>query len=124
MSDQKAHLKRAEESLDAAEALRSEHPAWSLVPLFYSALHLMHAKFDADGLPAEQRHPDQHKSYREGNGVIRIWGTLDVVRAYYLGVSSAYSQLFSASLATRYGIPPRGDCSRLWDAYEVIHRKV
>ena len=91
------------------------------MPLFYSALHLMHACFDRDQLPPDQRHPELHKSHRDANGQILKWGVLDVVRVHYSAtVSTAYSSLYTASVATRYKQAPGGDCSRLWVDYEAI----
>lgn len=118
--DSAFHRFRAAEALGAAQALRTDHPGWALVPLFYSGMHLMHARFDEDGLPPEKRHPDQHKSYRDG-GNIQTWGTLDVVRTEYSAtLSRAYTSLFQASYATRYSSPLRGDGARMWADYDVI----
>lgn len=122
MSGEAHHLARAEEALAAAKSLRPEHPAWAVVPLFYSAMHLMHAQFDLDQLPEDQRHPTQHKSYRDpAAGFVVTWGTLDVVRVRYARpISSAYSSLFSASTSTRYSTPLKGDGARLWDDHRTI----
>lgn len=118
MPDATFHSSRAAEALVAAEALRADQPAWALVPLFYSAMHLMHARFDEDDLEDAKRHPGQHKSFRDHNGGIVKWGNVDVVRSEYPAhVSRAYSALFSAGFATRYSSPPNGDGARMWDAY-------
>lgn len=100
--------------------LRPEHPAWALVPLFYSAMHLMHAQFDRDYLPEGPRHPSGHV-HRRTDGQIVSWGTTDVVREHYQPVvSRAYSSLFQAGYSTRYSSPLKGDGQRLWDDYEVV----
>ena len=119
MGVQGYHLARAAEARKAAETLRADQPGWALVPLFYSAMHVMHARFDADELPSDERHPIVHKSHREA-GRVAWWGTADVVRARYPHVSPQYTSLSSASYATRYGEPPRGDGQRLWDEYEQL----
>jgi len=123
VTDDRTHLDLAVESYGIASALRDNgQHAWALVPLFYSAMHLVHARFDADGLGTDQRHPQHHKSYRDGDGIIVAWGTLDVVRALYPPeLSKPYSKLFGASLSVRYGpSPPRGDCSSFWDLHEAV----
>lgn len=122
MSDQQTHLDLAVESYGIAVALRQHQPAWALVPLFYSAMHLMHARFDIDGIPDDQRHPDHHKSYRDPGGAIVAWGTLDVVRDRYLpDVSSPYSQLFAASLSVRYTpSSPKDNFPMFWGLYEAV----
>jgi hypothetical protein len=116
------HEARAAEALAAAQALRTSHPAWALVPLFYSAMHLMHAKFDVDALPAGQRHPELHRTQRDATGAPVRWGTLDVVvQQYPASVSRAYRSLFQASTAVRYGkLTIQGGGSRLWADYEII----
>jgi len=115
------HQRSAAAAKAAAESLRVPHPGWALVPLFYSAMHLMHAKFDLDQLPDDMRHPSRHNSHRE-DGVIAKWGTTDVVRQEYPSpVSRAYSSLLAAGHAARYNPEPiRGDGARLWSDYAVI----
>lgn len=85
-------------------------------------MHLMHARFDHDQLPDDQRHPEQHKSYRDSaTGRVIKWGTLDVVRSVYPRyISSAYSSLFSAGRAARYTGSLKGDGARLWADHKVI----
>lgn len=121
MSAASFHRHRAREAFEAACVLReAEQSAWAVVPLFYSAMHAMHARFDEDELPEDMRHPDQHKSRREG-GRILVWGTVDVVRSQYDGtVSRAYTSLFLAGWATRYSSPLVGDGARLWADYETL----
>lgn len=124
MSGENAHIARADEAIAAARALRVPHPAWALVPLFYSAMHLMHARFDADQLPTDRRHPDRHNSYRPGGSIV-AWGTTDVVRQHYsTTISRAYTSLVMAGHATRYSSPLRGNGDRLWQDYDVISRFV
>jgi hypothetical protein len=122
VSGEADHLIRSNEAFAAARLLRGAHPSWAVVPLFYSAMHLMHARFDLDQLSADQRHPGQHKSYRDpSTGQVAKWGTLDVVRTVYpRHISSAYSSLFSASTAARYSAPIKGDGARLWAEHQVI----
>jgi hypothetical protein len=116
------HRARAADALVVAQALRPSHPAWALVPLFYSAMHLMHARFDTDMLPVDQRHPQRHNSQRDSTGNVVKWGTLDVVVMNYPPqVSRAYKSLFSASRAVRYDMAAvPGDGARFWTEYQVI----
>lgn len=124
MTHEAEHLTRADAALQAAKALQRSHSAWALVPLFYSAMHVMHACFDRDALPADQRHPGGHKS-RWSNGARVSWGTTDVVRALYpTRVSRLYNSLFDAGHATRYRTPPPGDGTRLWQEYDTLRRIV
>jgi hypothetical protein len=122
------HRARAADALAlaVAQALRPGYPAWALVPLFYSAMHLMHARFDADGLPADQRHPQRHNSQRDSSGIVIKWGTLDVVVMNYRPpVSRAYKSLFSASRVVRYDMAALpGDGARFWTEYQVISNVV
>jgi hypothetical protein len=116
------HQRRAAEALEAAQALQPTHPAWALVPLFYSAMHLMHACFDRDYLPEPRRHPDGHVN-RWSQGQVVSWGTTDVVRTHYPPrVSKAYTDLFEGGRTTRYSFPPKGNGERFWQAYEVIRQ--
>lgn len=104
----------------AAEKLRPDHPAWAVVPLFYSAMHILHSRFVLDGfVPTECKHPGKHKTYR--NGDVVHWGTTDVVVKFYPAkISRAYRSLYDGGYATRYKSPPQGPCDRLWDDYKII----
>jgi len=120
VSTETFHIRRADEALAAAGALRNDYPAWALVPLFYSGMHLMHACFDRDYLPDDRRHPDGHTNHWSKGQIVR-WGTTDVVRGHYPArISKAYTDLFDGGRATRYSSPLKGDGMRLWDAYQVI----
>lgn len=118
------HRARAAEAMAAARVLRASHPSWALVPLFYSAMHLMHARFDADGLPPAQRHPIRHNSQRDDAGAVLKWGTLDVVVAHYpRPISLAYKSLYSASRVVRYDMAALpGNGARFWAEHDVIDR--
>lgn len=120
------HQACAAEALAVAKVLRATHPAWALVPLFYSAMHLMHARFDLDGLSQDQRHPVRHNSQRDQAGNVVKWGTLDVVVLHYpRPISLSYKSLYAASRAVRYdmaAVPGNGD--RFWSEYEVLAKLV
>ncbi len=126
MGRELAHRARASDALAVARALRVSYPAWALVPLFYSAMHLMHARFDADNLPADQRHPLRHNSQRDVSGNVIKWGTLDVVVIHYPPtISRAYKSLYAASRAVRYdSAPVPGTGTRFWNDYAVIDQFV
>lgn len=93
---------------------------WALVPLFYSAMHLMHARFDEDRIPEDERHPRQHRSLRGRDGKIREWGTFDVVVARYSGVSSIYRSLETVSRMVRYKSPSSFPSTRFWADYDAL----
>lgn len=120
MSWEQTHRSESAKALAAAEALKDGHATWSMVPLFYSAMHLVHAVL-ADHPQADEgmRHPKQHKSY--WNDGVRTWGTTDVVTAICPAkVSRAYKSLFNASHTVRYGTVVLKDTSRFWEDFQVI----
>lgn len=91
-----------------------------IVSLFYSAMHLAHARFDQDQLPLNQRHPIGHKSLREDKQIVK-WGTNDVVREHYSAdVAKRYQFLFQGSLSVRYGWIEAPPINRFFDDYRVI----
>jgi hypothetical protein len=118
------HRARAADALAVASALRQNFPAWALVPLFYSGMHLMHARFDADNLPPDERHPARHNSQRDPTGNVIKWGTLDVVvRRYPRQISVAYKSLYAASRAVRYDMAAvPGNGARFWGDYQAIQQ--
>jgi len=122
--DYQGHLAAAEKAFAAARALRETNPEWSMVPLHYTAMHLLHASFDFDELPPERRHPSQHKSrWKRGGGDQHreVWGTTDVIRAVYpAAVSVAYTSLFAASHAARYTALGFSVTDRFWGDYDLI----
>jgi hypothetical protein len=120
VNDPEDHHRASAACLTVAKALRAEHPTWSVVPLFYSAMHLMHARFIEDSLPAEMQCPRVHKS-QWAHGARVKWGTEDVIRAEYpKEVSTGYSSLSAASRAVRYDYLVMPDCDRFWQEYEQI----
>lgn len=124
MSTGEDHRTAAANAYAAATALRADHPEWAVVPLFYAAMHLLHAWLDERAnVPVDQRHPEQHTSYRSGGQIIR-WGTNDVVARWCPpAVSRAYKSLFNAGRVMRYSLAPYlggGADQRLWDDYATI----
>ncbi len=117
------HRAAAERALHAAKHLRPTHPEWAIVPLFYAAMHLLHAWFDDHAIPVDQRHPSRHKAHRGSSGQILYWGTTDVVANWCGEVSAAYKSLFNAGRAMRYSLVPHlgaGADQRFWDDFEKI----
>lgn len=123
MPSRDVHRDAAEQSLKAAQFLANENPEWSLVPLFYSANHLMHAKFIEDGLPADMQCPESHTSSWRGSVRLK-WGTLDVVAKRYNKLHPQFSSLFTASLVPRYQGGTLRATDRFWGEYDVIARFV
>ena len=121
MATERLHRRSAAQSYSAACALRGPHPHWAIVPLFYSAMHLMLALFEADGLPGECRHTTQHVGlWRNGKRV--QWGTNDVVSEYYPDVARFYRALFDAGWAVRYDTL-RGAAAPLWGHHQRIEAR-
>lgn len=119
MSDAATHRRMAEEALAAAEELHPTKPVWALVPLFYSAMHLVHALFDHDALPDDQRHPERHRSLRDQLGTAK-WGTQDVVHQRYPEISNDYRSLSTASRVVRYSGVVISNTTRFWDEYNRV----
>ncbi len=116
---------KADEAAAAACCLRDcNHSAWALVPLFYSAMHLLHAKFALDpAVPRDRKCPGRHRSQRNHVGAIVTWGMNDTVTAHTPpDVSRCYKSLFNAGHVVRYDLTllgPQG-LDRFWTEYQVI----
>lgn len=115
-----AHRRQAEVALSAAEELHQTQPMWALVPLFYSAMHLMHARFDEDELCEDKRHPEQHRSRKTNGGRVLAWGTREVVAAHYEAVSVLYRSLDTVSQMVRYKPLVNVDTGRFWSEYDRL----
>ena len=124
MSHAEEHRARSAAALGAAQRLRESNPEWALVPLFYSALQLLHMHFDLDHLnPVEKRHPKHHQSLRRDGRIVR-WGTNDVAAAEYPEVSALYKSLYHASLAVRYRGKINGPPERHWHKYDELRARL
>lgn len=100
------HVARAEYHKDVAEHLRSatEYEDWSLVALYYSALHLVDSVLaDEPRIPKDERNPRKHSGSRPGQR-----GRNQLVQALFpIGPRKAYRSLEDLSRRTRY------DCDAL-----------
>jgi hypothetical protein len=122
VSDEPAHRASARAALDIATALRDLSPEWALVPLFYSAMHLVHAKLAADGHSGDYGHPKRHFAVRATHtGDVIKWGTIDVVAMQYRQISAAYRELHTMSVKARYEhLNGLKSTDRFWRYYDEI----
>jgi hypothetical protein len=122
VSGQEQHFKSAAVAYQIAEKLRSSDPAWSLVPLFYSAMHLVHGVLAERG-SGDYYHPKLHWAVRDDHDQIARWGTMDVVVLELASISAAYRELHKVSELVRYKhLDSLGDASRYWGYFEEIRQ--
>lgn len=97
------HRSACLEARSIALALKASYPTWAVVPLFYSALHLIHTDLaSCADIPEDMRHPESHVSTWV-NKVRVLWGTSDIVATVYPSdVSRPYKALLKGSHAARY----------------------
>lgn len=73
----------------------------------------------ADGF-ANMRHPDLHRASRDEYGVIRRWGTRDVIALQYGAGFHDVRSLDSVSRMVRYQPPISFNTDRFWDEYDRL----
>lgn len=95
-----AHFAKADRCVAVADSVRSMNPGgeWSLVCLFYAALHFTKGKLIRD----HSAWSDQHRTFNDPQGN-RILGHTELVREFFpRPVPSQYRHLFDLSVEARY----------------------
>ena len=107
------HVARADYHKEVADFLRSEtdYPDWSLVALYYSALHLVDSVLaDDPELPKDERNPRKHTGHEMGQR-----GRNQLVRARCSAIHADYRNLEELSRRTRYDIKKLSEPENAYD---------